>query len=92
MPRTQPTHCPHCSAFINGATFIEDNEKVIPEEGDVSVCLYCARVSIYLKDGTLRKPTDKEHELISDDPDIFKAVSIVKRHGPRDPGRRSARA
>lgn len=88
MPQVAAAFCPWCHAFLDAATVITDDENAIPVGGDVSICLYCARVSIYEDDLSLRKPTPKERETLDKDDGISKAISVVKVHGPRDPGRR----
>ena len=88
MPQITASKCPWCYAFVDGATVITDDEKLLPVGGDVSICLYCARVGVYEDDLTIRKPTPEESLVFLADDDIFRAIQAVKRHGPRDPGRR----
>ena len=88
MPQITASSCPWCYAFVDGATVLGKDEDAVPVGGDVSICLYCARVGVYEDDLSIRKPTPEERETFDKDDDIFKAVQAVKRHGPRDPGRR----
>ena len=88
MPQITASSCPWCYAFVDGASIITNDEKAVPVGGDVSICLYCAHIGVYEDDLSIRKPTPEERETFDKDDDIFKAVQAVKRHGPRDPGRR----
>jgi hypothetical protein len=86
--RTRPTSCPWCHALIDGARPTEDDQPVPPVEGDASVCWYCARLSTFNDDQTLRKPTAEETTEFQQDPAIMEAIQVVRTQGPRDPGRR----
>ena len=87
--RASDTHCPWCHAFIDGATPTSGDESESPISGDITVCLYCAHVAIFNGDLTMRKLTPEENEMWATDDRLWNTVSVVKRHGPRDPGRRN---
>ena len=47
--------CLECGHHLNGATSMED-QHILPNEGDISVCLYCATVAMFTDaNGALRK-------------------------------------
>ncbi len=79
--------CPWCGALLDAAT-AADGDDYRPSLGDASVCLYCARVSVFTEDSDLRRPTDTERAELASDEQLFRTISAVKRHGPRDPGRK----
>ena len=39
---TSSSHCPGCGAVRDATTSLEENAR--PEEGDLSICMYCATV------------------------------------------------
>lgn len=65
--------CPHCGKKVDAA--IEVNfEDTSPTEGDYSVCINCAGVSIYGPNLTLRKPSHLEGLELYRNEDVRKAV------------------
>ena len=50
---TAKMFCPKCITEIDGATNLEGGDQT-PEDGDISICIYCTEVLEYA-DGTLIK-------------------------------------
>lgn len=50
-----------------------------PQEGDVSVCLYCSHVMIFSADRTYRAPTPEEMDEIASDPDVLNLLQAMHR-------------
>lgn len=73
--RDQQRRCPACSAVVDAATAM-DGSDASPAPGDVTVCLYCARVLIFTADG-LRLPTFEEIEQLAGNEDLVRAVAIA---------------
>lgn len=87
--RGEPCPCPYCGAALDGATVAVAEKEIMPEAGDWSVCLYCARLLVFTGVGVaVRKPTDEEAAEGMADEGVRRAISVVKKYGPRDPGRR----
>lgn len=80
-----PTRCPFCDTYMDASTVAIGDDDASPTPGDVSVCLYCARVSVYDEDGTLRKPTLPESIGFAEDRDIQRAraaaIKTAHQHG-----------
>lgn len=74
-PNDRPRRCPGCRAVVDAATAI-DGSDAVPSAGDVTVCLYCARVLIFTIDG-LRFPTLPELEQLAENEDLVRAVAVV---------------
>lgn len=91
--RGPTTVCPHCHAELDAHSALDHDERPDldhderPDPESISVCLYCARVSGFNPDMTIRKLTDAEHDEAMAEADVRAAVNVVKRHGPRAPGR-----
>ena len=76
MFHVKPSNCPFCDSKLDAATdytpMNRPDEKRPPREGDICVCLHCAEVLEYTKDGSLIQATiktlmeldKKEHKLI----------------------------
>jgi hypothetical protein len=64
---TEDSSCPHCLSRNDGATGLETTN---PKEGDVSICLYCAGISIFGKDLALLKPSRSTLAVILQDRQI----------------------
>jgi hypothetical protein len=43
----------------------------------VSICWYCAHVTLFADDGTMREPTDDERAELVADPEVTRAVASV---------------
>ena len=50
----KPNNCPYCGYFCDAAMMQED-EKQVPEAGDLSFCLMCCEPSIFGDDMKLQK-------------------------------------
>lgn len=50
----KPNNCPYCNAFVDAACRFE-NEEEKPEPDCLSVCINCAKVSIFDKDMKLQR-------------------------------------
>lgn len=75
-------HCPFCKRKADGAS-AADGSPDAPSENDLAVCAYCARISIYNADLTLRSPTRDELDEAMSDPDVRAAIRAVKASHPR---------
>jgi hypothetical protein len=51
--------CPGCHATHDAVSGF-NNPHAMPRAGDFSICLYCAIVTIYCADGTMRVAADDE--------------------------------
>jgi len=72
---------PRPSCFNCGkhaVTNISDDGPPSPTDGDVSVCLYCAAISLFTGNGRhTRRPTDEERTDLLADPDVSRAAGGV---------------
>jgi hypothetical protein len=69
--------CIKCGSMLSD--FTGEDKNSLPEEGDISICLYCGNVSIYMGGGLdLRPPSAEEMEEIEDLPKFQRAQTIVK--------------
>jgi hypothetical protein len=70
--------CPFCGFNNELATMVDGNSK--PENGDLSICFQCVRVSVF--DDTLvtgvRKPTQSEQIEIALDNNVLNAVRTLQ--------------
>lgn len=77
----EPTACPSCGHKIDAATSAYGDYE--PAEGDISLCIRCANVSIFGNDLTLRRPSMLEFNRLLDDQEtcemILKAKAAIKR-------------
>lgn len=73
--RDRPRCCPACQTVVDGAMAM-DGSQALPSPGDVTVCVYCARVLIFTADG-LRLPTFDEIEKLAEDENLVRAVAIA---------------
>lgn len=75
-----PTKCTHCGHLHDAADNLDDPE-LRPSDGDVSICLECGAISLFVvaDDGTLslRKPTDEEHAELSNHPEVAIAQMAI---------------
>ena len=49
--------CPHCNAKMDMATQADGEDR--PREGDITVCFYCAGVSVFTAEFALLKPSEE---------------------------------
>jgi hypothetical protein len=54
---TKELKCPTCGNIMDRATCFHDSEAHPPKEGDISVCIKCADVMVFNKEGTMREAT-----------------------------------
>jgi hypothetical protein len=73
--RDQPRTCPVCRAVVDGATAV-DGSDAQPAAGDITVCVYCARVLVFTEDG-LRQPTMDELEDLAGNEELVRAVAVA---------------
>lgn len=70
-----PRLCPHCGVLVDDATPIDGPHRH-PVPGAVSVCLYCAGLSIYTETG-FRLPEGQEWDDLLNDPDIQGVIEVM---------------
>lgn len=81
-----PSICPICTAHHDATSNLTGPNR--PGDGDITVCIVCAGVSIYdfSRPGKLRFPTDDELVEIDKDPEVARirwALGVVRdRMGP----------
>lgn len=51
--------CPVCGKKLDAATHVE-KEEAVPGPGDISICLYCATVSVFDDNLKLKQMTNEE--------------------------------
>ncbi|WP_448167699.1 hypothetical protein [Burkholderia ambifaria] len=83
------TFCPYCGKMneehMNASDksghlgYTAANQFIVPEEGDVSICIGCGQFAVFTHDGALRKPNDDEVEVFSQDPDLQVMKAIWER-------------
>lgn len=78
IARTDPTKCTECGYTLNAHTSA-DQSDIIPEAGDVSVCLSCSKIMIYGNGLVLREPTSEEKVKLSNDETLQKVVAAIRR-------------
>lgn len=72
----RPT-CVACGHSVEAATMLGSGGD-LPNDGDVSVCLYCGHVAIFTGQGVeIREPTDEEREYIESNAEVQAAVALV---------------
>lgn len=68
--------CPYCGRENTLATGINVDDQ--PDEGSVNLCWRCLEPSLFNADLTLRKPTDEERGEIMSDPDVKRALYVMR--------------
>ena len=66
------TSCPHCGAWLNS---VRNDENVLPDPGDLSVCVACFNVSVFDEAFRLRLPTSEEAAEYRSEPNLRAAIS-----------------
>lgn len=95
MPKefvTPVNYCPHCGHQFDRASDLKEGRG--PKAGDFSVCIACAKISVFNADQTVRKPTMEEKWRANKDPWITQ-VQIGISHivgGKLDKKRKNRRA
>lgn len=74
--RTVASVCRVCGERLDAAT-AAISEHATPVPGDVSVCFYCATVSIYADDMTLRAPTPEERRELDASDEVTRVVRSI---------------
>jgi hypothetical protein len=69
-PRTPMTVCWHCDRPLDAATGIREKEAV-PEEGAISLCMYCGAVAEFGPDLLLYPPTKELLDELEDNKDFM---------------------
>ena len=75
--------CWDCNSLIDGATEINANEERKPQDGDLSLCLYCASIGVFsIADGVVRsrKPSQAETERFARSVDLVNTVGLTTLH------------
>lgn len=70
--------CPECGYVTDAATQVDHEEPRIPKGGDVSICIKCAAVSIFIAPGSLRAPSAGELAEINGNRVINSAVRAIR--------------
>jgi len=70
--------CPSCGRVIDGFTDPTFTGKV-PSPGSVSVCVYCAEISVFTEALELQRPDETERVLLAAHPEIKRLVGAIKR-------------
>lgn len=68
--------CRKCGNPLDSACSVNCN--IQPKPGDVSICFYCAAVSVFADDMSLREPNAEEQRTFKKDREIAKAIQNVK--------------
>jgi len=84
--------CPYCGTKLDACTQVEGRDHG-PEEGDVSLCINCAGIMVFIDRFTVRQATDEEQREALEDASVQKAKQIIERmrkrrrerHGNRNP-------
>jgi hypothetical protein len=58
--RLPPTSCPYCDGLLDAASAFESSAK--PKPGNLTVCIYCAKVVVFAEGLGLRRPEPGELE------------------------------
>lgn len=75
--------CPYCRKVMDGATGITSEAE--PDEGDVSICFYCAKVSVFTAEGRLVEPTEEQAATFAEDDVITEAKAALEDYLDRNP-------
>lgn len=79
MSKRNGLACPECHSMNNGTMDVEGSQAT-PEDGDLSICVYCGTVSIFVitgKDSYMRPLTPREEKTILTDQRVKMAQEIV---------------
>jgi hypothetical protein len=72
----KPIYCPWCKCDATDLASFEAKDH--PEGGDVTVCMQCGKLAIFLGVGELRRPTHEEAKEYLKIPGVLVAVLIVE--------------
>jgi hypothetical protein len=71
--------CRDCGAVVDAATIVLEIGRLPPAAGDVSVCFYCACISVYTGDGLeLLAPSEDELAKMVGDVALQRVVRAVR--------------
>lgn len=70
---TEPDRCPYCNHETDAYTGIRGTA---PQEGDISVCLYCMMPAVYCADLKLRRVTLDEYIDFIQHPDYQRIMEV----------------
>ncbi len=74
--KTKPMGCPYCGIEHNACTNPE--EDIMPSPGDASVCINCAKVSIFNDKLELRELTHEETIEIYTNVEVQRIISSIQ--------------
>jgi len=65
----EPSHCLNCKKELDACSVInEDGSAEVPDDGDITICIYCGHVMAFDKHAKLRQITDREMHAVAGDP------------------------
>lgn len=71
--------CPSCGHVNDAATGL--GTEFEPSAGAASICISCAAIGVFTGDGVnTRRPSDDERRQIEADPQVRRAVAVVKQY------------
>ena len=80
--------CPICGYVMDAATVADGGPPVVPKDGDMSVCLKCGTILIFVDGIHLRLATPDEVVACPDAAEVSEQVRRYVRSLPRKPGER----
>jgi len=76
---TSALACHDCGARCDDLSNIDPAGLDLPDDGDVSVCAYCACIAIYTGNGLDRRPpTPTELQRLENDPNVRHVVKVLR--------------
>lgn len=81
MPKIAGSTCPCCKRVLDGASCLED-EKLMPNAGDITICIYCLTIlefdnNLKLLEMTNEQISELPHEMRMDLNKIRHAITVV---------------
>ena len=73
----RPTVCPHCGHGVNAGGRLH-GEVEMPQPGDWTVCLHCAKPSVFTEEMEMRKPTVPEIVQAAGDRELWDTIRRVR--------------
>lgn len=61
-----PSTCPVCGNKLDAATHVKEKE-IVPAPGDISICFYCATVSMFDENLKLEQMTNEQFAKLPDE-------------------------